>query len=87
MQVWNTVLIAVIITVGLLEWLKARLRDAPKPLWWWLLPIICVTSAVIVVLLPTFVYVAFLVLAVAQLSYDNVVQLIKKFIAKKLEAE
>ena len=81
---WSLILLGAVIVVGLLQALKNVSKVKAWPAWAWtsLTAGASVLAAVVVYFLPPWINLCFLVFAVAQLGYENVVKLIGRIIDK-----
>jgi hypothetical protein len=75
---WEIVLAAAFAAVGVLEYIKGFFREAPSKAWRLLQPVLCIAFAATAALLPPWVIVGVLALALSQIGYDLIVDGIKR---------
>jgi hypothetical protein len=75
-----TVVYMAIAALGLIQYFKGWYKKAPSKVWSAVLPLVIVGVAAAFVLLPAFVGFALLALAVAQLGYETVFQILRQLI-------
>ena len=85
MEIWQTVSIAVVIVVGLVQWAKNVFKQATTLTWTIVFPVACFVFSAVIHYLPMWVTVGFLVWATGQLGYENLVQVAKTWIASKMK--
>ena len=75
---WELVLAAAFSAIGIIEYIKGFAK-ASKPGWWRiLLPVICLVMAAVAFLLPKWVLVGILALALAQIGYETIIEAVKR---------
>lgn len=81
---WVQIVGVAFTVVGLIQFAKGFIKSQKFPTWIWgiLLPIGCVGIAAAFLYLPSFVTIALLAMSVSQLGYENIVQLVEKWIGK-----
>jgi DMSO reductase anchor subunit len=75
---WEIVLAAAFAAVGILEYLKGFFKSAPGAAWRIVQPVLCLAFAAVAALLPSWVMVGILALALSQIGYDTIIQVVKK---------
>lgn len=75
-----TVVFIAIAALGLIQYFKGWFKKAPSWVWSASLPLVIVGVAVAFIVLPAFVGFALLALAVAQLGYETVFQILRQLI-------
>lgn len=78
---WTKVLMTAIAAVGLIQYLKGFVKDK-IPSWGYgvALPVVCVGCAAVMFLLPLWIGVGLLALTIAQLGYETLIQVVKKYV-------
>ena len=69
-------------TMGFIQYAKGFLKDLPSWFWGLMLPAGCIVISAAFLFLPTFVVVALLAMALSQLGYENIIQVVKRWIQK-----
>ena len=67
--------IAAVISVGVIQYLKGVWKTAPTWVWMIALPVLVVVLVLILSVIPVWLVVMLLALAIAQLGYDTIVKL------------
>jgi DMSO reductase anchor subunit len=75
---WELVLATAFCAVGIIEWLKGFAKDGKPGLWRWLLPVICLVIGAVALMLPAWVLVGILALALSQIGYEVIIEAVKK---------
>jgi hypothetical protein len=75
---WIQVIVVAIGSIGIIQWAKGVFPSAPTWVWISALPVSCLGVTAITAYLPSWVSGAIVGLAVAQLGYENIVQLVKR---------
>ena len=75
---WEIVLAAAFAAIGVIEYIKGFFRDAPSNVWRALMPVFCLLFAGVSALLPGWVMVGILSLALSQVGYELIIETVRK---------
>jgi hypothetical protein len=67
---WVLVLVIALIATGLIQWAKGLAKRAPRWIWGYLLPVLCMALAAVLQPWPWLLLAGLLGLVLAQLGYD-----------------
>jgi hypothetical protein len=81
---WETVLAAAFAAIGVLEYIKGFFKNAPSFVWRITQPVLCVLFAGISALLPAWVMVGILALAMSQVGYQVIIDTVKNKIGGRV---
>lgn len=74
---WEIILAAAFAAIGVIEYIKGFFKAAPGKAWRLLMPVLCIAFAAVALLLPPWVMMGVLALALAQVGYDVIIQTVK----------
>ena len=75
---WELVLATAFAAIGIIEWVKGFSKQGKPEIWRWLLPVVCLVIGAVALLLPPWVLVGILALALSQIGYEVIIEAVKK---------